>query len=1376
MSSIFNVTDIYGNLIYQGAGTNPGSAGASSIQVSQIIQNAADIGSTTSALAAHAAVAEVHFLIDDEAEALTKVYSSTYVEALVNAVTNEHRAHADDVLVHFTEASINHANMNNVGTNSHAQIDLYIADADIRFNTTADLIASTKNELDDDIKTNTDLIVSNKGALDDDIKSNTDLITSNSSGIAALLTATGTDASEISINLASIDKNTADIKTNNDLLISNKSALDDDIKSNTDLIVLNRSELDDDINTNTDLIVSNKGALDDDIKSNTDMIVSNKSNLDDDIKTNNDLIITNSSGIASNVAAITENSSGIASNLSSIGTNTSGIASLITAISTDATEISINLSSIATNTTSIAQNTSGVGLNLASIGTNTSGISSNVSSITTNTASIAQNSSDVGLNLAAIGTNTSGVALNLASITQNTSGVASNLASIATNAGSIGTNAGNIAQKCPIVAGKIPSEYLPPLAVTNVYVYATHQDVLDSVAEEGDVAICQENSLTYIYDRFGVWQTITAVGAVSTVNGFTGSILLTTADIVVSDADHRYFTSADQLDIHANEAAAQGNASSIETIETAFAAYRVANDAVLSTNSSTVDQYIESNDTEMTDYITANDGVVLANASTMDQYIASNNTAFADYVLSNDSAVNVNLLAIQNYIDLNNDAVNDIEVNARAGIDEAALIGDQALQIAQSAASTANNNSSTVDDYILSNNTVVNTTASTVDSYIASNNTAIADYIAANDALVAANSSTVDQYIASNNAAIVDYIAANDGVVLANALTVDQYVASNNTAFADYVSSNDSAVNDNVLALQNYIDLNNDAVNSLGVNARAGIDETALIGDQALQLAQSASTAASNAQNRADSAYSETTSNRALTVEYYGLSSDASTLAYDLAQQAREEGAVVNGLAQQAQQRADSAYGETTSNRALTVEYYGLAIDASTLAHNLANTARGEAAVVSGLAQQAQQSADTNLSNFNQYVDSNNALIASNQSANVSAIQANATQVSAVEDSVKLYTDEAVNSHASVVAGYRNLDQAVSDADALKLSDYIVLNDDIQHGQVFAIGQTQVAVQENKVALDAYIVYNDDIQHGQVYAIGQTQLAVADNTTLITDLTASTQQDTADTRNYISVLSTHDIEEPHNVGDPGYGENLYFTPQRQLQVQESTNAVAVIALSAKQGMELNTSLVNTNKGIYDVNKTSTDGLIATLEVQTQNLTATSTETRIVSALKVNNVTQDTTASSFGSANSGLQTSITHSGTVNSFQTLGNDILTPWNSAFNLEQGNPGFQSTSGRFSFTIVTSGYYKISAFSCQGFQAGSGTLFMKVYIDATATNIKSRYTQAATGNMVFAATGIKYCAIGQVVSMKVASSTPNISVWVYGTSLTLEKMQNSV
>ena len=55
---------------------------------------------------------------------------------LQNIGTNTHAqidSHIADTSIHFTEASIDHLNIQNIGTNTHAQIDTHIADATIHF-------------------------------------------------------------------------------------------------------------------------------------------------------------------------------------------------------------------------------------------------------------------------------------------------------------------------------------------------------------------------------------------------------------------------------------------------------------------------------------------------------------------------------------------------------------------------------------------------------------------------------------------------------------------------------------------------------------------------------------------------------------------------------------------------------------------------------------------------------------------------------------------------------------------------------------------------------------------------------------------------------------------------------------------------------------------------------------------------------------------------------------------------------------------------------------------------------------------------------------------------------------------------------------------
>lgn len=93
--------------------------------------------------------------------------------------------------------------------------------------------------------------------------------------------------------------------------------------------------------------------------------------------------------------------------------------------------------------------------------------------------------------------------------------------------------------------GLLPTAQLPPLAITSVFVVANQAARLALTAEMGDVAIQTDNSLTYILSTNSPstnadWKVITAAGAVTSVNGQTGTVSLTTTDI--AQGTNLYYT------------------------------------------------------------------------------------------------------------------------------------------------------------------------------------------------------------------------------------------------------------------------------------------------------------------------------------------------------------------------------------------------------------------------------------------------------------------------------------------------------------------------------------------------------------------------------------------------------------------------------------------------------------------------------------------------------------------------------------------------------------------------------------------------------------------------------------------------------------------
>ena len=98
--------------------------------------------------------------------------------------------------------------------------------------------------------------------------------------------------------------------------------------------------------------------------------------------------------------------------------------------------------------------------------------------------------------------------------------------------------------------GKVPSNQLPAIALTDVHVVANETEQLALVnQEEGDVAIRSDENKSYIHlgssnGNMTDWRELTVPsGAVTTVNGLTGTVVLTT-DTVDEGSSNPYFTDA----------------------------------------------------------------------------------------------------------------------------------------------------------------------------------------------------------------------------------------------------------------------------------------------------------------------------------------------------------------------------------------------------------------------------------------------------------------------------------------------------------------------------------------------------------------------------------------------------------------------------------------------------------------------------------------------------------------------------------------------------------------------------------------------------------------------------------------------------------------
>jgi hypothetical protein len=87
--------------------------------------------------------------------------------------------------------------------------------------------------------------------------------------------------------------------------------------------------------------------------------------------------------------------------------------------------------------------------------------------------------------------------------------------------------------------GLVPTNHLPPLAITDVHVVADEAARLALVAQEGDVAIQSDNSSSWIYDG-STWVQFGLSGGVLSVNGQTGTVSLDTDDITEGGSNLYY--------------------------------------------------------------------------------------------------------------------------------------------------------------------------------------------------------------------------------------------------------------------------------------------------------------------------------------------------------------------------------------------------------------------------------------------------------------------------------------------------------------------------------------------------------------------------------------------------------------------------------------------------------------------------------------------------------------------------------------------------------------------------------------------------------------------------------------------------------------------
>ena len=145
--------------------------------------------------------------------------------------------------------------------------------------------------------------------------------------------------------------------------------------------------------------------------------------------------------------------------------------------------------------------------------------------------------------------------------------------------------------------GLVPTNHLPPLAITDVHVVANEAARLALTAQEGDVAIQEDDSSSWIYDGSN-WVAFGISGGVLSVNGQTGTVSLTTSDI--NEGTNLYYTTTrfdDRLATKTTDNLSEGSTNQYFTTTRARSAFSAGTGISISSGqiSSTITQYTDSN-------------------------------------------------------------------------------------------------------------------------------------------------------------------------------------------------------------------------------------------------------------------------------------------------------------------------------------------------------------------------------------------------------------------------------------------------------------------------------------------------------------------------------------------------------------------------------------------------------------------------------------------------------------------------------------------------------------------------------------------------------------------------------------------------------------